>query len=156
MEVDTPIGKLGIKINNGKLTNITLVPSSFAFGYAVIRNPTPLKKGEDIFVREQLEKYFKNPKHKFNLPLDPQGTEFQKRVWQALCEIPSGTTKTYGELAKELNTDPRAIGNACRRNPIPIVIPCHRVVAKNSLGGFGGEQEGKLMEIKKWLLNHEA
>jgi methylated-DNA-[protein]-cysteine S-methyltransferase len=150
MEVDTPIGKLGIKINNGKLTNITLTP-----------NPSPRGRGEsisglEVMVLKQLEKYFKNRKHKFNLPLDPQGTEFQKRVWQALCEIPSGTTKTYGELAKELNTDPRAIGNACCRNPIPIVIPCHRVVAKNSLGGFAGEQEGKLMEIKKWLLNHEA
>ena len=144
MEVNTPIGKLGIKITNDKLTNIEMC------------SPLPLGEGLGVrVVREQLLQYFKNPKHKFDLPLDPEGTEFQKRVWRALCEIPSGTTKTYGELAKELNTSPRAVGNACRCNPIPIVIPCHRVVAKNSLGGFGGERQGKLMDIKKWLLQHE-
>lgn len=84
-----------------------------------------------------------------------KGTEFQKRVWRALCAIPPGTTKTYGELAKQLNTSPRAIGNACRKNPLPIIIPCHRVVAKNSLGGYAGARIGNLLEIKKWLLRYE-
>ncbi len=84
-----------------------------------------------------------------------KGTAFQKRVWQALCNIPPGTTKTYGELAKELHTSPRAIGNACRKNPLPIIIPCHRVVAKNSLGGYAGARTGELIEFKKWLLENE-
>jgi len=107
-------------------------------------------------VKVELEKYFSNPKHIFNLPLDPHGTEFQKRVWKALQEIPSGETLTYGELAKKLNSHPRAVGQACRRNPIPVIIPCHRVVAQNGLGGYSGERIGALMDFKKQLLAHEG
>ncbi|MEE9573942.1 MAG: methylated-DNA--[protein]-cysteine S-methyltransferase, partial [Candidatus Neomarinimicrobiota bacterium] len=99
--------------------------------------------------------YFKNPDSYFNLPLAPKGTTFQQKVWQALQNIPSGETRTYGELAKQLNTSPRAIGNTCRANPIPIVIPCHRVVGQNNDGGFMGKTTGQSLEIKKWLLEHE-
>ncbi len=152
MEIDTPIGKLGIKINNGNLTNIEWVQDFGVQDFEPLQENCALQNN----VSKQLQQYFINPRHKFNLPLDPEGTKFQKRVWQALCDIPPGATKTYGELAKQLNTSPRAIGNACRKNPIPIVIPCHRVVAKNSLGGFGGERQGILIAIKGWLLNHEA
>ena len=152
MEIDTPIGKLGIKINNGKLTDIEWVQDFGVQDFEPLQENCALQNN----VSKQLQQYFINPRHKFNLPLDPEGTKFQKRVWQALCDIPPGATKTYGKLAKQLNTSPRAIGNACRKNPIPIVIPCHRVVAKNSLGGFGGERQGKLIAIKGWLLNHEA
>ena len=70
-------------------------------------------------------------------------------------KIPSGETKTYGELALELKTSARAIGQACRKNPISIVIPCHRVTAKNNLGGFAGKKSGRLLDIKKYLLMHE-
>ena len=75
---------------------------------------------------------------KGDLPLLIEGTEFQRRLWQALCEIPRGTTRTYGELAKRLEVDARAIGQACGDNRLPIVIPCHRVVAANGIGGFAG------------------
>ena len=86
----------------------------------------------------------------------PSGTPFQKSVWQQLLTIPLGQTITYGELADQLNTSARAIGNACRENPLPIVIPCHRVLAKNGLGGYAGFTEGKKMDIKCWLLRHEG
>ncbi len=89
------------------------------------------------------------------LPLLPQGTPFQQTVWLALCEIPTGTTKTYGELASELNTSPRALANACRKNPFPLIIPCHRVIAKTGIGGYAGHTSGKLLEIKTALLHYE-
>lgn len=145
--INSPIGKLGIKIKNDTLTNIEYLDTNAA---------TTSKTNSLILnITKQLKQYFINPKYKFDLPLNLQGTEFQKRVWGILRDIPSGSVKTYGELAKQLNTSPRAIGNACRGNPIPIIIPCHRVIAKKSLGGYAGKQKGKLMDIKKWLLEHE-
>ena len=92
----------------------------------------------------------------FDLPLLIEGTEFQRRLWQALCEIPRGTTRTYGELAKRLEVDARAIGQACGDNRLPIVIPCHRVVAANGIGGFAHATGGYLVEAKRWLLAHEC
>jgi len=73
------------------------------------------------------------------LPLDPDGTDFQRRVWSQMQKIEPGRVKTYGEIAKTLNSSPRAVGNACGANPIPILIPCHRVVAQSSLGGYSGD-----------------
>ena len=84
-----------------------------------------------------------------------QGSPFQLRVWQALKEIPIGETLTYGNLAKKLETSARAIGNACRQNPIAIFIPCHRVFGLSSLGGYAGATSGDLFSIKKSLLQHE-
>jgi methylated-DNA-[protein]-cysteine S-methyltransferase len=83
------------------------------------------------------------------------GTDFQKRVWSELQKIPVGKVVTYGDLAKKLKTSPRAVGNACRANPILIIIPCHRVVGKNSLGGFSGQRAGKWLQIKEQLLKYE-
>ena len=87
--------------------------------------------------------------------LEPEGTVYQRRVWQALLDIPPGQTRTYGALARELGSSPRAVGGACRRNPIPLLIPCHRVVAANGDGGFAGHTSGRWMDIKRWLLEHE-
>jgi methylated-DNA-[protein]-cysteine S-methyltransferase len=88
--------------------------------------------------------------------LQERGTPFQRRVWQRLREIPPGQRRTYGELARELHTSPRAVGNACRANPLPLFTPCHRVVASNGLGGFSGAREGRWLELKAALLEHEA
>lgn len=90
-----------------------------------------------------------------DLPLAPEGTPFQLRVWRALCEIPPGRTLTYGELARRLETSPRAVGGACRANPVPLLIPCHRVVARNGLGGFAGRRQGAWTDLKARLLAHE-
>ncbi len=104
--------------------------------------------------RDQLDAYFEGKLQVFDLPLDPMGTPFQKKVWQALARIPFGATRSYGELASELGTAPRALGGACGRNPIPIIIPCHRVLAGDrSLGGYSG-MDGT--DTKRFLLRLEG
>ncbi|MBS1146921.1 MAG: methylated-DNA-(protein)-cysteine S-methyltransferase, partial [Proteobacteria bacterium] len=80
---------------------------------------------------------------------------FQKRVWRALMEIPAGHPTTYGALAKQLGTAARAVGQACGSNPLPILVPCHRVVAANGLGGFMHSASGAPLDVKTWLLAHE-
>ena len=108
----------------------------------------------------QLERYRDDPDAKFDLPLQVEGSPLQRRVWNAMCAIPRGRTRTYGELAHELGAhfpvDARAIGQACGDNRLPIVIPCHRIVAADGLGGFGHATGGYLLEVKRWLLMHEA
>lgn len=103
----------------------------------------------------ELEAYFKGQRALFDIPLELRGTPFQQRVWQALCAIPAGQVRTYGDLARQLGTAPRAIGGACRTNPVAILVPCHRVVARDGLGGYTGETSGTGLEIKRWLLSHE-
>ncbi len=146
--ISTPIGKLGIETAQDKLTRISfLSPDNQIF------NPT------DSFTQsvvQELSAYFKNPNHTFKLNYDFNGTEFQQRVWKALLSIKVGKTLTYSDLAKELKTGPRAIGNACRHNLIPIIIPCHRITAIGGLGGYSCAIEGGLPVIKQWLLKHEA
>jgi methylated-DNA-[protein]-cysteine S-methyltransferase len=112
-------------------------------------------------VARQLREYFAGSRKAFDLPLAPAGTEFQRRVWQALCLIPAGETRSYGQVAAEMGIpkSPRPVGQANRRNPIPIVIPCHRVLAANgALGGYMGRWggEGDSAAIKRWLLRHEG
>lgn len=90
------------------------------------------------------------------LPLLPlPGTPFQQAVWAFLSTIPLGETRSYGEVAHALASSPRAVGQACRRNPLPILIPCHRVVARSGMGGYSGATEGPEMQRKEWLLHHE-
>ena len=107
-------------------------------------------------IDEQIKNYCQSSNNLFNLPVQLEGTDFQKKVWRALQKIPVGEVKTYGELAADLHTSPRAVGNACRRNPIPFIIPCHRVVSKTGIGGFSGEVEGEYLSIKRKLLRHEG
>jgi methylated-DNA-[protein]-cysteine S-methyltransferase len=104
----------------------------------------------------QLERYREDPDARFDLPLVIEGTPFQESVWQAMCAIPRGRTRTYGELARELGGEARAVGRACGDNRLPIVIPCHRVVAADGIGGFAHATDGYLIEAKRWLLLHEA
>jgi len=103
---------------------------------------------------EQLDEYFAGHRTQFDLPLSPEGTEFQRRVWDALARIPYGTTISYLDLAEAVGDRRavRAVGGANGRNPLPIVLPCHRVIgADGSLTGFGGG-----IERKRWLLEHEG
>jgi methylated-DNA-[protein]-cysteine S-methyltransferase len=104
----------------------------------------------------QLERYLEDPDVRFDLPLLIEGTACQVRLWQALCEIPRGRTLTYGELARKLDGEARAVGQACGDNKLPIVIPCHRVVAASGIGGFAHSTGGFLLEAKRWLLMHES
>ncbi|HIP53224.1 MAG TPA: methylated-DNA--[protein]-cysteine S-methyltransferase [Chromatiales bacterium] len=105
---------------------------------------------------DQIQHYFDDPACAFDLPLNLRGTRFQRRVWMALREIPSGEIRSYGEIARRLGTAARAVGNACRRNPVPIIIPCHRVVSSSGVGGYAGAVGGRMLEIKRWLLAHEG
>lgn len=103
----------------------------------------------------QVRRYLADPAAGFDLPLRPLGTPFQLRVWNALRRIPSGEVRSYGQLATELGTSPRAIGGACRHNPLPLLVPCHRIVAREGLGGYSGQRGGPELMIKTWLLTHE-
>jgi len=119
---------------------------------------TPLvdpKSGLAERAAQQLERYREDPAARFDLPLLVEGTSFQLRLWDALCEIPCGETLTYGELARRLGAEARAVGQACGDNRLPIVIPCHRVIASNGIGGFAHSTGGYLVEAKRWLLAHE-
>lgn len=100
----------------------------------------------------QLRQYFGDERRDFELPLDPGGTKFQRCVWEVVLRIPFGKTLSYGELARRVGSSPRAVGGAVGANPLPIVIPCHRVVgADGSLTGYGGG-----LRMKVWLLRHEG
>jgi len=108
-------------------------------------------------VEQQCRAYFADPKAVFDLPLKPVGTEFQRRVWHAVTQLQSGERTTYGAIAAHLHSGARAVGGACGANFFPLVIPCHRVVAKANLGGFMGQDApGLYRDIKLWLLNHEG
>ena len=117
-----------------------------------------LQAGKSVptWVRQAIDDYFLDGAFGLDLPIAPAGTDFQGRVWQALRAIPPGSTRTYGELARDLGTSARAIGGACRANPCLIAVPCHRVVARDGLGGFAGERGGKRLAVKRWLLRHEG
>jgi methylated-DNA-[protein]-cysteine S-methyltransferase len=109
-------------------------------------------------IARQLREYFDGTRRDFDLPLAPRGTDFRLRVWAALRAIPFGATRSYGELAAALGTrSARAIGQANRHNPIPILVPCHRVVGARGLGGYAGEAgAGPRTDAKRWLLRHEG
>ncbi len=127
-------------------------------GLGYLPQDTPLTRSPDQraeHLANELEHYTQNPEHVFDLLFVPSGTPFQLRVWRALLAIPAGQPLTYGELAIRLKTAPRAIGQACGSNPLPLVIPCHRVVAVNGLGGFMHAARGAPLDIKVWLLRHE-
>jgi len=109
-----------------------------------------------VEIQKQFIAYFSGDLKEFNLPfLFKQGTDYQLRVWDQIRKISFGSTKTYGEIAKKIKSGPRAVGNACRRNQLLLIVPCHRVVSVAGLGGFMGDADGSLVQRKKWLLEHE-
>ena len=148
MEIDelaTPVGILQITVNENYIRKIAFTdqPNGARASHPILQK-----------VRAQLLEYFEGERQTFDLPLQPEGTEFQQRVWKALSKIPYGTTITYLELAERLgNPDSiRAAGRANGQNPLPIVIPCHRVIgADGKLVGYSGG-----INRKEWLLKHEG
>jgi methylated-DNA-[protein]-cysteine S-methyltransferase len=104
----------------------------------------------------ELNRYWQNPDQPIQVKLLKQGSFYRNQVWAALCEIPFGKTATYSALAKKIGSSARAVGNACRENPYPLIIPCHRVVSASGMGGYCGQTEGDLMTIKYKLLEFEA
>ncbi len=100
--------------------------------------------------------FWPEPKQTINLKLLKQGTLHQNKVWAELLKIPQGETLTYSSLAKKIGSAARAVGNACRTNPYTLLIPCHRVVSVNGMGGYSGQRHGEYMLIKEKLLAYEA
>jgi methylated-DNA-[protein]-cysteine S-methyltransferase len=146
--IDFPKFKVGVKTRDERVVEMRFLPSSTA----------TLPAGNPLAQRaaQQLERYRANPDTKFDLPVVIEGSTLQRAVWDAMCAIPRGKTRTYGELAHDIGVDARAIGQACGDNRLPFVIPCHRIVAADGLGGFGHASGGYLLEVKRWLLAHEA
>lgn len=145
--VDFPKMKVAVATRDGRVTEVRYLP--LASPAVPAKNPLAAE------AERQIKAYLKNPDATFDLPLVIEGTDFQKRLWEALCEIPRGKTLTYGELARKLDAESRAVGQACGDNRLPVLIPCHRVVAADGLGGFAHSTGGYLLEAKRWLLLHE-
>jgi len=128
MSMHSPIGDLTISSEDGVLVALD-------WGWARDQS------SDDLLGRakSQLETYFDGKSETFDLPLAPAGTAFQQRVWTLMSSISYGKTMSYGEMAKALDSAARAVGMACGANPIPVIIPCHRVLAANGMGGYSGE-----------------
>ena len=143
----TEFAILGVLTEDGMLTGIDFLPLD---NECLLPQNALAEK-----VCQQLLAYMRDPSHQFNLPLRLNNTVHRLKVWQALMQIPVGTVMHYGDLAKKIGSSPRAIGQACGANPLPVIIPCHRVLAKNGIGGFMHHRNGESLLIKHWLLRHE-
>jgi methylated-DNA-[protein]-cysteine S-methyltransferase len=111
---------------------------------------------QDHEIQRQFKQYWLNSDKHINIKLLKQGSAYRHKVWTELCKIPFGETITYSALAKKIDSSARAVGNACRDNPYPVIIPCHRVVSVSGLGGYCGQTDGDFMAIKDKLLTYEA
>ena len=147
--VRTPFAVLGLREQGGRLIAIDYLPLE-----TEELAPTTALAAEAV---RQLLAYVDDPQARFDLPVMSNGTPFEERAWREIRAIPVGQVRTYGAIAKAMRTMPRAVGGACGRNPLPLIIPCHRVVAAGGrLGGFMGGTDRDPLAIKRWLLRHEG
>jgi methylated-DNA-[protein]-cysteine S-methyltransferase len=143
LSLHTPLGEVTISEDGGAIVALD-------WGRGRDQEATPLLSD----ACDQLQDYFDGKRMCFNLPLAPEGSAFQKRVWAALCAIPPGETRSYSDIARTIGSAPRAVGGANGANPIPLFIPCHRVIAADgSLGGYSG---GDGPATTRYLLDHES
>jgi len=161
IQVDIPQScghQLILQITEGKLSAIDFVALK-----TEIKDLMPVNQVNNAdYIASQFEAYFLNPYMQWDIPLLwPQTTAYQKKICEFLPSIKTATTLTYGEVADCIGSGARAVGNACRHNPFPIIIPCHRVVAKSGIGGYSGDSKNKQrgitnkLNIKTFLLQHE-
>lgn len=148
--VAAPFGAMGIRTEEGRLRELVYLPPHYQE-----------KAPQDACAEQaaqQVLRYFDDADFRFELPLFEAGSDFQRRVWDTICAIPRGSTRTYGQIAKLLESHPRAVGQACGANWFPLVIPCHRVTAAGGLGGFASsdDEHGFTLTVKRWLLRHEG
>jgi methylated-DNA-[protein]-cysteine S-methyltransferase len=144
-----PFAVLGVRTDGHAVVGVSYLPLA-------TRVCAPRDKVAERAVRE-LQRYLADPEFRFGVPLAPQGTPFQRRVWDAIGRIPQGESRTYLEIARIVGTAARAVGQACGANRIALMIPCHRVVGtRGALGGFMNAAQGDAIDIKRWLLTHEG
>ncbi len=143
-------GAIGIRSGGGVVQELVYLPSTFSAQAA----HDPLAAQAAL----QVERYLHDPDFRFDLPLATVGTAFQRKVWDVIAAIPCGDVLTYGEVARIIQSAPRAVGQACGANWFPLVIPCHRVTAVGGLGGFSHHDDdaGFHVGVKRWLLAHEG
>lgn len=144
----TPFGCVGVSTVGECLTELVFLPPQ-----------TAPARPRGALAREacrQITAFTAEPDFVFDLPLAECGTDFQRRVWAAIAAIPRGRTRGYGDMARDLGSAARAVGQACGANFFPLVIPCHRVVAATGIGGFAHHDGGFHLQVKRWLLAHEG
>lgn len=141
MTVETPTGPVTLTEEDG-----AIVRCEWGHGAG---DQTPLL----VQAEQQLQAYFQGQRKAFDLPLRINGSAFQRQVCEAMLAIPYGETRTYGDIAADLGVPAQAVGQGCGGNPIPILVPCHRVLSAKGLGGFSGRGG---VETKVWLLRHEG
>jgi len=142
LSLHTPIGPITVSEEDGAIVALD-------WGWGRDQTETPLL----LAARGQLHAYFDGETDGFSLPLAPAGSAYRRRVWQALCDIPHGATRTYAEVARVAGGAARSVGQASAANPIPIIIPCHRVLGSHGLGGYSG---GEGPDTKRYLLGLES
>lgn len=145
----TPFAVLGIVSDGRVITSVRYLPRSSA----------PLAPQDRVAERacREIERYLADPDYLFTVPYRLDGTPFQCRVWREIEKLCPIKTNTYGEIARRLRSGPRAVGGACGANPIPLIVPCHRVLAAGGgLGGFMGGKDPFPLSVKRWLLQHEG
>jgi len=147
-KLKTPFALLGIRVEGDRIAEIVFLR----------REGDALAPKTRIAARAcaQIERYVDDPEFRFDLPLASRGTPFQRCVWRKIAAIGPGRTRSYGELARDLGSAPRAVGQACGANPLPLVVPCHRVLAAGGIGGFAHHEDGFHLSVKRWLLAHEG
>ncbi len=149
--VKAPFGAVGIRLNsaNTHVQELVYLPEN-----------TPQQKADGPLAArasEQVNAFLANPQFKFDLPLLEQGTAFQNKVWQVIAGLEAGQVLTYKQVGQLIQCGaPRAVGGACGANPYPLIVPCHRVVGANGIGGFAQHDDGFYIGVKRWLLAHEG
>ena len=144
----TPFAVLGIATDGAVVTSVRYLPLSTL--------PVPPQDRVAERTCREIERYLADPAHCFDVPYRLDGTPFQQRVWREIAKLFPIKTTSYGEIARRLKTAARPVGGACGANPVPLVVPCHRVLAAGGLGGFMGGKKSFPLSVKRWLLQHEG
>ena len=143
LSISSPLGPLTLVEEDGFVVQVS-------WGARSRGEPTPTLES----AAAELRAYFASMRDRFDAPVAPSGTDLEREVWAVMCRIPRGQLRTYGDVAKKLGVTAQEIGEACGRNPIPVIIPCHRIVAASGkLGGYSGKGS---VATKRWLIGHEA
>lgn len=143
-----PFGAIGIRTEDDALLELTYLPPQYEAQSA--------RDALNKEVARQVQAYLSDPDFQFELPLSATGTVHQRKVWDVINAIPRGEVLTYAQVARRIGSAPRAVGQACGANWVPLVIPCHRVTATGGIGGFAHHDGGFHQNVKRWLLQHEG